>query len=549
MTLPNAMSISAINTAFCELLATPTPADVTPTHTADELMVWFLLGGKDVGKSTFLNSLLGTPVSSTEAEGAEGTNRFVAYLHEDAEAQLRARFAELDVEVEYHTHTSEPHARLCLIDSPDFDSRYDRHVKQVEHMLRAGVADGAVLLASHAKYKDRDYWRAFAKLFGLLTPSHILFVMTKADEIAAYEKAMREDFEATIRRRVEAATDGGDPQVFLIDSPRRRLDFAKLEARLLRKLSADHVRRSQVDNRRRAYNSAAEAIRHHYHLDELRKNVESAADAPYLDELFDEHFPPLYFETVAERLRNRRDVVAATRDWIARDPGPTLAGLAALGSLGRRLTSWLPGRRSSESGTETDSLAAPIEEELRWGREGLGERLQRTQRESLARLRLESNEAIEPFVDGERQVEVEVRHMLGDQLAGSPPPLYPWWLRIPLNFPVYLYLLFFLVVLLHPLFLLLEAWDVTAAPNFGQAITLDNVKVSVIGLIGYYIMALLYTGRRQRERVRKVVDRVVDGFTLSVRTWLRDETERPISRFRQQFEKLTRLLDTNAEPR
>ena len=41
-----------INDEFQSLLSTQGRALLCKPHAADELMVWFLLGGKDVGKST-----------------------------------------------------------------------------------------------------------------------------------------------------------------------------------------------------------------------------------------------------------------------------------------------------------------------------------------------------------------------------------------------------------------------------------------------------------------------------------------------------------------
>ncbi len=545
--------LERVNQELQKLLATSRPADVTPVHTADELMVWFLLGGKDVGKSTFLNALLGETVSEPRAESAEGTNHFVAYVHERSREYLAARLAALDIEVEYHTHTSAAHERLCLIDSPDFDSRYDRHVHQVRQVLQVGVADGAVLLASHAKYKDRDYWDAFSRLFGVLTPSHILFVITKADEVADYEAKIRADFTATITRRVASSPgENGDPfsasdaRVFLIDSLRRKLDFGKLEGQLLRKMSARAVRNAQADNVRHAMLRAATEMRRHYHLDELTENLAAATAPERLDEIFGEHFANLYFETVGERLRTLPQLNDAVRERINQNPGPTLAGLPALQSLGRLLTSWLPLQKAA--GDESALAAAPrldLRTELRWGREPLVERLQRAQREALSRLRLEEKEAGERHLEDERDFDDELTQLLADQITRPPAPLFPAPLRLLLNLPVYMYLIFFVTVLFYPALLLLEAWGVFSAPRLDEVLTLDNVKVSVIGFVGYYIMALLFTLRRQRDRVRRATFAIVDDFLMALQTMVRAEIGRPLARFRDEFEKLARDLNTD----
>ncbi|MFC2171684.1 GTPase domain-containing protein, partial [Acidobacteriota bacterium] len=306
-----------INEALQDLLATPTKAALAQSHPGDDLMVWFLLGGKDVGKSTFLNALLGTAVSAEPQEEAEGTSRFVAYIHKTAVQELQSRLADLSIAIRYHTHESEPHRRLCLIDSPDFDSRYDRHVNQVRMVLDAGVSDGVVLLASPAKYKDEEYWGTFAKLEGVLSSKHILFTLTKADELGNYIDAARADFKKTIERRMTAIRgssrkDGGP--VYAINSPERSIDFSKLEARLLRKLSIEDVRNAQEENRRHALVRAAGQIRKHHRLDELRTNLQAARDPARLEEVFEDHFPSSFFHSVASRLSNNRGVTGVVHE-------------------------------------------------------------------------------------------------------------------------------------------------------------------------------------------------------------------------------------------
>jgi len=175
--------LEKINTSFQHLLSAETPAPLPTVHVGDELLVRLLLGGKDVGKSTFLNTLLGQQISTDPPENAEGTSCFVAYVHTDEVETLERRFRGLSLPLRIIQHQSEVHRHLCLVDSPDFDSRYLEHAGQVQRILEAGVADGVVLMASPAKYKDQTYWQTFSAIAERISQQHILFVLTKADEL------------------------------------------------------------------------------------------------------------------------------------------------------------------------------------------------------------------------------------------------------------------------------------------------------------------------------------------------------------------------------
>ena len=314
--------IQEINAAFQEILKMPEKAEISPFHQSDDLMVWFLLGGKDVGKSTFLNALLDAEVSRDHPDSAEGTHRFVAYLHESTRSELEERLQGLPIEVAYHTHESEPHRCLCLIDSPDFDSRFLEHTGQVAQVLQSGVSDGAVLLASPEKYKNRQYWEAFAKLSRNLSPRHLLFVLTKADELGDYMDEVRADFSRTIGLRLQTLdtdhdvreADPDDSRIFLINSLDRSVDFSRLESQLMRRLTTSDVHTAQKENVWHTVTRGVKQIREHYRLDEIRRELEQATAAERIDEVCEEHFPEIYFHAVSARLASNREMTNTIRE-------------------------------------------------------------------------------------------------------------------------------------------------------------------------------------------------------------------------------------------
>jgi len=539
--------LTRINEDFQRLLVRSTPAALTPVHRADELMVWFMLGGKDVGKSTFLNALLHVTITDADREDAEGTRSFTAYLHRSQRDKLATRLTGLPVELRYHEHDSEAHRHLCLIDGPDFDSRFVRHAGQVRRVLEAGAADGAVLLTSPAKYKDEQYWQAFARLADALSPGHILFALTKADELGGYLDSVRADFTATIARRVKEGRNGAEPvapvQTYLIDSPRRAGDFPKLEARLLRKLSAAEVRDAQRLNIRHALAHGVEEIRRHYRLDEVRRLLTGAAEPDRAEEIFTDFFPEAYFQTVSARLLHDRRIAGALRERIDERGGQLLAGTATLGALGRRLSRLVPFRgRAAGDETALSAEVFALDQRLRWGQEDLTARLAQAKAEVLHPLRRLEPEAAALIVEEPGPLKEDLSQLLDDHLAqpAVKRPARP--LRLLLNLPVYMYLALFVIVLFFPVFLMLQAWGIFSAPDLQKILTLDNLKISVIGFLGYYIMALFFAARRQREWVRREAEKLVQGFTAELRNVLRRDVMRPLERFIAALDRLEKRL-------
>ncbi len=541
-----------INHAFQKLLAAPEPAVLSSAHRSDPLMVWFLLGGKDVGKSTFLNALLGTEGARLSGESVEGTQHFFAYIHESAVPELEQRLQGLSIEVQFLPHTSPLHQHLCLIDSPDFDSRFERHVSQVKQILSSGATDGAVLLSSPEKYKNLQYWSAFQALSHTLSPRHILFVLTKADELKGYLEEAREDFTQTVSKRMPRDSAGErspDPSargggVYLINSLERSIDFQALEHRLLRTLTEGDVQSAQHDNRRHARRIGADQIRQHYRADEIRTLLQAASDPVRVDAICEDAFPEPFFHAVASRLAENRQITSLLREKVWSRPGVSLAGLTALHSAFQWIGTLNPFRlrRPEETSFALDDHP-DMDALTRWGDEGLEQRLIRSQREVLSGLLPETDEAVEPFLSSDRQVPDTLLQHLEDLVSQPAGRRLPFAVRWLVNLPVYLYVLFFLFLLLSPLFLLLKAWGVPHMPDFTGVLSLDNVKVAVMGFSGYYLMAVLFVVRKQREQARRETVSLAHRFILEMKALLRREVAIPLSRFQEAFSRLEEKLE------
>lgn len=547
-------ALQEVNLAFQKLLCLPEPAELPPAHGGDRLMVWFLLGGKDVGKSTLLDALLGTESTRLSSETVAGTQRFLAYIHESALPELERRMEGLSVEIQFSLHARHDHRHLCLIDSPDFDSRFERHAMQVGQILSSGAADGVVLMASPEKYKNTEYWSAFRALSPTLTSHHILFVLNKADELGGYLEEAREDFTRTVQKRVPTVPDpeGASwhpdvvaPAVYLVNARERKIDFHRLEQRLMRPLTRADVASAQQDNLRHARRTGAERIRKHYRLGEVRVLLHAASAAERVDDLFEDAFPEAFFQSVSSRMNADRGLAATLRERIWTLHGGALAGTAALHAAVQWLSARNPFRwRSGDGDPAQRRDGSDLHAWTRWGHEDLDRRLDACRRATLAGLLPDAEACMEPFLSAERSVVETLANRLEDLLAlpvGRPISRVVRW---AVNLPVYLYLLFFLFLLFSPVFLLLKAWGVRYAPDLAGVLNLDNVKVAVLGFAGTYLMAFLYVVRKQRDRVRRELAVLARRFILEMKVVLREELERPPARLVEAFSLLEERLES-----
>ena len=118
------------------LLASDAPVLEVDSAKDQPLYLVGLIGGKDVGKSTLVNALVGQAISDQSSHGA-GTEMVIAYAHHTAATELR----EMLDRVAPGQYRIVPHnvvelARQVLVDLPDIDSHWTGHVALTRKMLR-----------------------------------------------------------------------------------------------------------------------------------------------------------------------------------------------------------------------------------------------------------------------------------------------------------------------------------------------------------------------------------------------------------------------------
>ena len=123
-----------------------------------------LIGGKDVGKSSFVNALVGQNISEQTSHGP-GTEVVVAYAHEAMVKPLREL---LDREVpgrfKIYAHSIPRLLRQVLLDLPDIDSIYSDHIEVTRTMLRQMLYP--IWIQSIEKYADQQPQKLLARCRG-----------------------------------------------------------------------------------------------------------------------------------------------------------------------------------------------------------------------------------------------------------------------------------------------------------------------------------------------------------------------------------------------
>src|SRR5437868_7860904 len=119
-----------------DLLADDSPALAKPASgDGEDFYLVGLIGGKDVGKSSFVNALVGQEITQPTSHGA-GTETVVAYAHRDAVDALETLLGrEVPGRFSIHPHSVDRLRRQVLLDLPDIDSIYDSHIQITRSML------------------------------------------------------------------------------------------------------------------------------------------------------------------------------------------------------------------------------------------------------------------------------------------------------------------------------------------------------------------------------------------------------------------------------
>jgi len=133
-----------------------------------------LLGGTGVGKSSLMNALAGSPISSVSHRRPH-TDRVIIYRHEDA-PPVPAPPPDA-IPWQEILHRADPVRHVLLCDLPDFDSLLTAHRESVLAFL--ANLDLLVWVTSPEKYADRRLYEFLEQV--PKARENFLFVLNKAD--------------------------------------------------------------------------------------------------------------------------------------------------------------------------------------------------------------------------------------------------------------------------------------------------------------------------------------------------------------------------------
>jgi hypothetical protein len=140
-----------------------------------------LIGGKDVGKSAFVNALVGQEITARTSYGP-GTETVIAYAHAEQVRPLREL---LEREVPGRYAIVEHHIprllRQVLLDLPDIDSHWGDHVATTRRMLRHMLFP--IWMQSIEKYADRQPQDLLRRVAAGNAPANFIFCLNKVDQL------------------------------------------------------------------------------------------------------------------------------------------------------------------------------------------------------------------------------------------------------------------------------------------------------------------------------------------------------------------------------
>jgi GTP-binding protein EngB required for normal cell division len=143
-----------------------------------------LLGGTGVGKSTLMNALADSEISSTSHRRPH-TDAVLLYRHADVAIPLNLK--EASISMVEHIHNADAIKQVLLCDLPDYDSILKEHRQAVLDFLDS--LDILVWVLSPEKYADGLFFemlalvpKAWENFYFVLNKSDIFFMEKPADE-------------------------------------------------------------------------------------------------------------------------------------------------------------------------------------------------------------------------------------------------------------------------------------------------------------------------------------------------------------------------------
>jgi hypothetical protein len=153
----------------------------------DALVVCGLLGGKDVGKSTLINSLAGSKISIDLEEVGAGTNHPIAYVHRIEVGSIETRLGGIDLKVAVHDRDGL--RNVVLLDLPDFDSHISSHEAAVRRI--APLLDRVIWVTTPRKMADREWSKIHRDV--IKDAANVAVVFNKLDDLVADDLTSESD--------------------------------------------------------------------------------------------------------------------------------------------------------------------------------------------------------------------------------------------------------------------------------------------------------------------------------------------------------------------
>jgi GTP-binding protein EngB required for normal cell division len=204
-----------------------------------------LIGGKEVGKSSLVNALVGQPITQATSYGP-GTETVIAYAHESQVAGLKAMLdREVAGQFRIVAHRFAALTRQVLLDLPDIDSHFESHVELTRKMLKHILFP--LWVQSVEKYADRQPQQLLATVAGGNASVNFLFCLNKADQLKRQSAPEAiEELRADFASRIAKTLSIEPPRVWMISaSEPGGFDLPELRKLLSQEKSDGDVKQSQ----------------------------------------------------------------------------------------------------------------------------------------------------------------------------------------------------------------------------------------------------------------------------------------------------------------
>ena len=202
------------------------------------LLIYGIVGGKDVGKTSLMNALVGSEVSQQEFPGfiSEGTRRPVIFLHEESEEKFLKWMDEQGFNASEYIvskHVKQDLSNVVFIDLPDYDSGYPGHIEICNRLV--GKLDRLICVSVIGKELDRDM-ETFLKRADRSEKAWIM-ILNKYDTIPRPGKNSIEKLRPDLLSGYKAMglEEINEKDIFILSATNEnQFDFPELKERLMR---------------------------------------------------------------------------------------------------------------------------------------------------------------------------------------------------------------------------------------------------------------------------------------------------------------------------